>query len=205
MTRCSNKNAAFSLTEILVAIGIIAALATLLFPLSSSMKARAKQTYCLQNQRSLFQGLNLFAVDNNNLYIWTTVPPDSGNNWHRNIWPYLRENGSYGNWGSADFSSAVKKMYVCPSNPSKTAIISYALNSRLRDKKSGAIPGKTILLLDYEGSLSEGSVSSLNAGLKGWHSGLNTVTFADGHAEMRTRTNIPDRTTRPEIWDATSN
>lgn len=196
----------FSLVEILIVVCIIAVLAALLVPMTSSLVTKARQTGCLQNQRSLYQGLRLLATDRDDTFLWTSVPADSGNNWHRNIWPYLHENGTYANWASPDLLAATKKLYLCPANPNRTPVVSYALNTQLRNRKFSTLSSRTVLLLDFDGShTTDGTASALNLRLKGWHDPFNAATFADGHAELLTRSNIPDRVTKPEFWGITTN
>jgi prepilin-type N-terminal cleavage/methylation domain-containing protein len=54
---------AFTLTEMMVVIAVIAILAALLFPAISAAKARARRTTCLNNLRQINLGVRMYADD----------------------------------------------------------------------------------------------------------------------------------------------
>lgn len=60
-----NKNAAFTLMELLVVVAIIAILVALLIPAISQAKAKALRIQCANNVRQLGLGLQAFRTDNN--------------------------------------------------------------------------------------------------------------------------------------------
>ena len=62
------KNA-FTLIELLVVIAIIAILAAIMFPVLSNAKAKAQETFCMNNQKQLMLGTTLYMNDNKGLVL----------------------------------------------------------------------------------------------------------------------------------------
>ncbi|HEV2452732.1 MAG TPA: prepilin-type N-terminal cleavage/methylation domain-containing protein [Verrucomicrobiae bacterium] len=62
------KNA-FTLIELLVVIAIIAILAAILFPVLSNAKAKAQETFCMNNQKQLMLATTMYMNDNKGLVL----------------------------------------------------------------------------------------------------------------------------------------
>lgn len=60
------KNHAFTLTELLVVIAVIAVLAGLLLPVIGAAKANAQRTVCVNNLHQINLGIHLYLEDQNN-------------------------------------------------------------------------------------------------------------------------------------------
>ncbi len=58
-----NPKHAFTLTELLVVIAVIAILAALLFPAISAAKAKAQRTACANNLRQINLGVRMYSDD----------------------------------------------------------------------------------------------------------------------------------------------
>jgi len=63
-----------TLIELLIVIGIIAALVGLLFPVSTSIRERARITYCINNLKQVGATLHMYAQDHDGF-----VPPYTNN------------------------------------------------------------------------------------------------------------------------------
>jgi prepilin-type N-terminal cleavage/methylation domain-containing protein/prepilin-type processing-associated H-X9-DG protein len=66
-------SAGFTLTELLVVILIIAALAALVFTVSPRMWAKVHRTGCANNIRQQLVAFQMYAADHNNRYYWPAV------------------------------------------------------------------------------------------------------------------------------------
>lgn len=66
----------FTLIELLVVIGVIAVLAALLFPVFSSVRAKARQTTCVSNLKQIGIGIALYAQDSDQKFALGVDPVD---------------------------------------------------------------------------------------------------------------------------------
>jgi prepilin-type processing-associated H-X9-DG protein/prepilin-type N-terminal cleavage/methylation domain-containing protein len=102
-SRRQNKNSAFTLTELLVVIAVIAILAALLLPAISQSKRRAQQIQCANNVRQLGLTLQLYVTENNAAYPLT-------HSWSGRLGVYIRSNQETTN-------NSQKSLWRCPSAP----------------------------------------------------------------------------------------
>ncbi len=83
------RAAGFTLIELLVVIGIIAILAAILFPVFSSVRAKARQMTCLSNMRQIGMAILMYAQDNDDQLPPSAhrLPGGGGMNSRSLIWP----------------------------------------------------------------------------------------------------------------------
>lgn len=60
----TERDSGFTLTELVVVIGIVAVLAGLLFPAASAVRGRAQRVQCTNNLRNLYIATNLYVQQN---------------------------------------------------------------------------------------------------------------------------------------------
>ena len=141
---------AFTLTELLVVIAVIAILAALLLPVVSRAKLKTLQTHCLGNLREMAQAYTMYLSDSHD----TSFPYDTitGNNllWMGRLIDYqarvdaVRICPAASNTNATErFGTADKAWHHDSKNPSKRWYGSYTLNGWLYSNltnKSGAMP-----------------------------------------------------------------
>lgn len=175
---------AFSLTEILVAIVVIAVLMALLFTGASHVSTIGKRTACVATIRNLHVALHLYAAENNNCL--PTGGKVGGSTWTGRIAKYL----------SRPITKAESDTY-CPATRTDTEDIlykrdratwrtDYNVNSNVMRSdenlnRLATTPGNLVLLYDGGGG-ARGSAADSKATAR--HGGHFNVIFVDGHVEM---------------------
>jgi prepilin-type N-terminal cleavage/methylation domain-containing protein/prepilin-type processing-associated H-X9-DG protein len=115
-----NQRRAFTLIELLVVIAIIAILASLLLPVLSKARARARGTVCLSELKQLGVGCALYEGDNQD-----TLPETS----HQAA-----------SWIGSLAAYGLTNVYRCPDDTNRVRITTYAINDFLTPNPFGA-PG----------------------------------------------------------------
>ena len=197
----------FTLIELLVVIAIIAILASILFPVFSRAREKARQTSCLSNVKQLDLGCQMYAQDYDemipsNVYdANASGTQDAGDyTWRTGILPYVRN----------------AQIFQCPSKRMANAFSGgmdfdptgvnnnsgYAINVAHWDTSAPPTPpynqalgsvedaSACILIMEGAGTESRGPESNT----RGWaptdepatrHNGGANYGFVDGHAKMQ--------------------
>lgn len=185
---------AFTLIEILIAVGIIAVLVTMLLVTGPRIIASTHGAACASNLRGIHQALSLYAAENNNC-----LPPAlaSGTTWVLPLWPYL----SQGNYATE--ASKRRGVTYCPATimaPRGTGIYrrdratwrtDYNVNPHIMSVTESAnnlatISGQLVLAFDGGGGASGNSAVNGDSTASKRHNGRFNVLFMDGHVEMLT-------------------
>ncbi|MDD3926148.1 MAG: prepilin-type N-terminal cleavage/methylation domain-containing protein [bacterium] len=193
--RHSRTTTGFTLIELLVVIAIIAILASILFPVFSQAREKARQATCASNLRQVAMSVRMYAEDNDE-YLPSAAKqyrvPNSGQNVY---WPsYI----GYYYLGSKRLATSKDQRYMqaCPSDkdPSLSAgtVSTYGLNVYLNLYYTPLTdierPTETLLLAEADGGREVGGSS--NPVIYLHSSGVN-IAFVDGHVTWM-REPLPD-------------
>ncbi len=156
---------AFTLTELMVVIAIIAIIAAILFPVFQSAKDSAKKSSCLSNIKQISLGILMYLQD------YDEKMPHK-NQYQELVHPYLKND----------------KIYRCPKVKRSSGGQGYALESRLIGKSLYQIKelGKRPMFWD---SLNlEKNATDPGIGFATRHNGFGNIGFLDGHARAYSET-----------------
>lgn len=144
-THRGNKGG-FGLIEMLVAVTIVIAIASLLTPVLGDAMRKARQAECLSNQRQIGLALNLYAADYAEYPLTTHT---TGSMRKKESWIYTL----------GDYLDSVDRIRICPADPParqkkilKDKATSYVLNDLVFDSEQFrrpsaiSLPAKTLLL-----------------------------------------------------------
>ena len=121
-SRAGRGRTAFTLIELLVVIAIIAILASIILPVYSRARERARRTKCLSNVKQLVMAFTMYADDHDEMLpIWCMDYPwksdiSEGNTWDAVIFPYYRNT----------------ELLYCPSNSFSKTNAAWTGNQPLR-------------------------------------------------------------------------
>lgn len=186
----------FTLIELLVVIAIIAILASLLLPTLKSAKQTASKISCLNNQKTVGMGAQMYA-DTYKFFPQATsaTSGELGYHWYQKL--YSEITGRNGrlmdakSWNEIFSAKWSAKFYWCPSYRLSTSVnlsvntIPYGMNESFLGAKQGRqkYPSRMILLGDSNDDGATMYVLGPTWLLGGErHNGQCNIIFGDGHA-----------------------
>lgn len=197
-SQARNRSRAFTLTELLTVISVIAILAAILIPVVGNVRASANATRCASNLRQMAIGAQAYAADNKGIIVpWR--PPVGSAYWMTSLAPYV------GVKRPASPAVVEDSVFMCPTEePNKKGELFYT-EDRIRTRYSlnlhiawdGAAgvawqrrtvrynelqnPAKTYLFIDLFGT--GGGGYWMAPSLVYPHKDRVNVAFTDGHVE----------------------
>jgi prepilin-type N-terminal cleavage/methylation domain-containing protein/prepilin-type processing-associated H-X9-DG protein len=196
-----SPRAGFTLTELLVVIGVIALLIGILLPTLSKARESSRKAACMANLRSLGQAMNIYAN------IWKDILPNGSPPGPKASTPWFdNDNGS--NTVLVYFANEIVKgpaSFHCPSDigpqPAKIVTAKWELDDSARGSfeffsvwwpyalpcRMSKMKGRAPLAWDLDAGEPVDPVTSVpievNDSLLRNHKAGGNVLFADGHAE----------------------
>lgn len=200
----------FTLIELLVVIAIIAILASMLLPALGRARASARTISCLNNTRTINNGVRLYVDNNDEFFPQSTGPNSSYPMWFNFVyWSYSGDSLKYPEFNKNVYGYA--KYYKCPeyrykANPNHVTF-AYGYNQNLAnefpntDNKFPPRPRPRLSAVRRPSQVfvvGDGSDNG-NGGSSGWGSTIDfrqanmlgdrhnqraSVAYVDGHAEV---------------------
>jgi prepilin-type N-terminal cleavage/methylation domain-containing protein len=214
-----SQKRAFTLTELLVAIGVIGILAAILIPIASSTRVSVRKAESVGNLRSLYGSVLMYAQDNNNLlpFAFTTRRDSQGRT--MGTWMNQLYRDGYIETNAATMPEA--EILGCPQQraqfPQYLEARTYGMNQRIggypephvdvgaRTLLEAVNPSKTALLLN---GVWNGTAFSANANETSYPSSVKPpfgesvlILFLDGHVSLIEVSKIPTDLTQRDGMD----
>jgi prepilin-type N-terminal cleavage/methylation domain-containing protein/prepilin-type processing-associated H-X9-DG protein len=197
-----SKRSAFTLIELLVVIAIIAILASILFPVFSRAREKARQASCQSNEKQMGLAFNMYTQDYDEEYCGAAAA-DSAN--------FASSGGYNGAWIYKDVGASVwdvrggalypyirnTQLFVCPSKGTSFALgCTYEMTGNLAWQSEGVVEDVAGTVLLGEQTCDDGVGSSDDDG-GGFtkHNGGSNFLFVDGHVKFFSATSV-----KPEMF-----
>jgi prepilin-type N-terminal cleavage/methylation domain-containing protein/prepilin-type processing-associated H-X9-DG protein len=201
MARRRSPAIGFTLIELLVVIAIIAILASILFPVFSRAREKARQTSCLSNLKQLALALDMYVQDYDEALVFGWMPLQSY--WYRTaIVPYVRNS----------------QIFICPSEKRGECGYGYSRPHLPCDSRTDPLlcigeinrPSEVMWLCDSEGNpdptwywvycpVEYPGMQNGYGAVADRHNGGANQAFLDGHAKWMKREKIVETDTAAQI------
>ncbi|WP_309380804.1 type II secretion system protein [Cerasicoccus frondis] len=108
-----HARAGFSLVEILAALGIVAILVTILYPVIGNVITRSKIVETQSNMRQIAQSIDLYVIDHKGVYLSVGLgrneedPTKARTPWVQEMWAYIYPDRQWPGWAPADLDGTL--------------------------------------------------------------------------------------------------
>ena len=194
-----NRKTGFSLPDLLVVIAVSLILAALVLPVLTSIRAKSKLAWCINNLKEVNRAVSLYADDHNG--ILPILPPTM----RKDVWWWYKEQVK-GYIGLTGPSSPKDVKFACPNDQGYTDNIPFRHNERfdyssyvfngvnlpgipnLAGHPIGTVkdPAKTLLTMEFpaHGPYSWHKSRTGKANQPFYNDAENVVAYVDGHVKF---------------------
>lgn len=213
------KKSAFTLVEILVGIAILAVLAAILIPAVQGVIQRSNQSKSVSNVRQIFQGLQTYAIDNEQQ--WPGVLSQSGGqgNWMLELRQFLYGDAPSGLARHIDtfrdtiFESPAAEdelLNRLGTRPTSAFLYGYGMNQHLPTAGGSENsrkpvwpsliqdPTRALVVIDNANATAGANRFNSMERVTGRYEGQLSAVFADGHTETLEIEDVPRSRSTPE-------
>jgi prepilin-type N-terminal cleavage/methylation domain-containing protein len=205
----------FTLIELLVVVAIITVLVAMLLPALAKSRERMKDVQCNTNQRTIHQGIMMYAQSNQDIMPagWINNPDPNLNSWVPYVWQYIYPDRPWKSGDGAFWDRFTSGVFLCPLKPVNRSLangfISYGFNLHMGYVPLAKIedPSQKFLLADGGADLEDNLPGGLCFFFRPESGRIYSITYRhrynsmvvceDGHV---TRTNLGDIWTIRETY-----